>query len=413
MTRELQPFEPAGTIRIQPSKSILHRALICAALADGTSTIRNFALSKDIEATMRVLEGLGHARFEYGNGLCTVRGGLRETPVDLLDCGESGTTLRLTFPLALDGRPHVFTGAGRLMERPFGPYEDVCRAQHIALERAGNGIQVCGQLHSAAVYMPGNVSSQFISGLLLGFSQVSGVSQIIVTTPLESAPYVDLTRDMMAAFGAAVQAEGDTFLVRGPQLMTPCSLAAEGDYSHAAFFAAAAALAGEVTLEGLRRDSNQGDRAILEIVQDAGADVEWSGQGVTVSKGTLRPFEVDVSQIPDLVPILAVLACGAQGRSTLNNAARLRFKESDRLAAMHEELSKMGAIVEERPDALVIDGSGRLRGGDVEAHNDHRIAMALAVASLLADAPVRIDGADSVSKSAPLFFEEWTSIGGK
>lgn len=403
---------PHGTLRVQPSKSVLHRALICSALADGTSEIHNFAESQDITATMRVLSALGFARFECTGTVCTVHGGLSEQPTDPLDCGESGTTLRLLFPLALDGIPHTFIGAGRLLERPFDLYEDICRAQNIRLERGEGEIQVCGTLHSASAYLPGNVSSQFISGLLLGFSRTSGLSQILLTTTLESAPYVDLTCQVMGAFGANVTAADNAFSINGPQAFYPRDFFVEGDYSHAAFFAVAAALSGTVTLRGLRCDSQQGDRALFQILEDVGANIKWSEEGVTVSKGDLRPFEADVSQIPDLVPALAVLACGIRGHSALRNAARLRLKESDRLASMSEELTKLGARVDEQSDAIEFDGTGQLRGAAVHAHNDHRVAMALAAASLLTDGPVEIEGAESVSKSAPLFFQEWESIGG-
>lgn len=412
MKKLIHSFAPHGVVDMQPSKSVLHRALICAALAPGQSVIENYASSEDIEATMRVLRDLGLARFAPKGRECTVQGGMHEPSAAALDCGESGTTLRLLFPLMLDGREHEITGRGRLLERPFGPYEELCREQGINLERTTSGIHVCGVLRAGDIAVPGNISSQFISGMLLGFSRVPGESRIRVTSPLESAPYVDLTREVMEAFGAVTKVETDGFFVRGLQDYVACTFAVEGDYSHAAFFAAAGALGGSVRLRGLQRDSQQGDKAMLDILQSAGADVVWGEDEVIISRRDLQPMDVDVSQIPDLVPVLAALACGVKGRSVLRNAARLRMKESDRLSAMREELQKIGARIEEYPDALVIDGTGSLAGGHADAHNDHRVVMALAAAAVIACGPVEIDSAEAVSKSAPRFFEEWKAIGG-
>lgn len=412
MNRVMRSFVPQGAIRMQPSKSVLHRALICAALADGVSRLGNFARSDDIDATMGVLRALGIASFTTREDECTVHGSLGLLPEEMLDCRESGTTLRLLFPLALDGTKHILTGRGRLMQRPFGPYEELCRVQGIRLRRDAGGIIVHGRLSHGDIAFPGDVSSQFVSGLLLGYARQQGASRIVLTSPLESAPYVDLTRSVMRAFGAETERGSDFFAVRGPQQFRPRDMTVEGDYSHAAFFAAAGALAGSVTLAGLNRQSLQGDRAILDILSEAGADVTWSEDNVRVEKCTLRPFATDVSQIPDLVPVLAVLACGINGTSRLTNAARLRLKESDRLEAMTRELTKLGADVEELPDGLVIHGTGRLRGGAVESHNDHRVVMALCAAALVADGEVEINGTEAVKKSAPRFFEEWAAIGG-
>ena len=415
LSRIMHPFSVDGTVRVRPSKSALHRALICAALADGKSHITNFAYSADISATMGALESLGLARFTTQDSVCVVHGGLHGKPRIEIDCGESGTTQRMLFPLTLDGSRHILKGHGRLPQRPFGPYEDMCRQEGFTFRRTASGIESEGILRSMDVEMPGNVSSQFVSGYLLGLARMSGTSHVQLTSPLESAPYVDMTRDIMHRFG--VETEYDdasrTFTVPGGQRYHPADIEIEGDYSHAAFFAAAAALSGRVALTGLRRDSLQGDCAILDILRQAGANVRWMDDGsVVVQQDRLCAIDQDVSQIPDLVPVLASLACGAHGTSYLRNAARLREKESDRLEAMRMELNNIGAHVEEEADMLVVHADKPLTGGVADAHNDHRVAMALCVAALASRRPVLVAGTNCVRKSAPEFFQDWNRIGG-
>lgn len=413
LSRIVHPFHVDGEVRARPSKSELHRALICAALSHGVSTISNFAYSEDISATMGALESLGLATFETEDHICRVNGGLMRAPQREIDCVESGTTQRLLFPLMLDGTDHLILGRGRLLSRPFGPYDSLCRSKGYRLLKTKDGIEVKGTLSSTDVSLPGDISSQFISGLLIGFSHVNGSSAIRLTTPLESAPYVDMTRDMMRRFGVKTDYDGkDRFAVAGIQEYVPTDLAIEGDHSHAAFFAVAAALAGRVRISGIRRDSLQGDRAIFDILERAGANVVWSDDAVEVSEAPLSGVDVDVSQIPDLVPVLATMACSAKGTTHLRNAARLRHKESDRLASMCNELGALGADIVQTEDSLVIRGGPRLSGGVVHAHNDHRVAMALSVAALASSEPVLINGTNSVRKSAPEFFTDWDSIGG-
>lgn len=412
MKKKLTPFTPEGTIRLQPSKSILHRALICAALAPGTSELLNFAWSDDIQATARCLEGLGLCRINVRGAVCTVEGGLKLAGHTQLDCGESGSTIRFLMPLAMNGAEHIFEGRGRLMQRPFEPYARICEEQGIRFEHTPQGIIVKGVLRSGSFVLPGDISSQFITGMLLALPRLDGASTITLTTPLESAGYVAITRDVQQLFGVASEQTENGYTVAGNQRYKAATLAVEGDYSHATFFAVAAALRGELDLAGLRRDSVQGDRVVFDLLADIGANVKWGSENVWVGHGVLRPFDVDVSQIPDAVPALAVLAAGIDGTSRIRNAGRVRLKESDRLTAMAEELAKLGAQTEQTEDALIIHGTGRLHGGDVSAHGDHRVAMALTVASLLADAPVIIEDAEVVAKSGPQFFHEWEIIGG-
>lgn len=413
MRKILKAFTPSGTVRIQPSKSVLHRALICAALAPGESELLNFAWSDDIQATARCLEDLGLCRLDVSGSVCRVEGGLHEEGRPELDCSESGSTIRFLLPIALDGREHVFVGRGRLMERPFAPYEDICREQGIRFERGADRITVCGTLQPGRFQLPGDISSQFVTGLLLALPRLAGDSQIVLETPLESAGYVEITRSVQETFGVETEQTADGFAVPGSQSYKAATVAVEGDFSHATFFAVAAALAGELSLAGLRQDSVQGDRVVFELLGRIGADVSWQDGTVRIRSGKLSPFDMDVSQIPDAVPALSVLAAGIEGTSHIRNAGRVRLKESDRLAAMAEELTKLGAEIEQEDDSLTVHGTGSLRGGEVDTHGDHRVAMALAVASILASEPVTIHNAEVVAKSGPQFFKEWEIIGGE
>lgn len=403
----------AGRVMAQPSKSMAHRALICAALAGGESRIENVSRSADMEATMRCIRALGMADMAFeGNAVC-IRPGQREPGGRaLLDCGESGSTLRFFMPIApLFCAAAEFTGAGRLMERPQEPMRSLLSQKGASW----NGMTVSGQYAPGTFALAGDVSSQFISGLLFALPLLDGDSEIVLTTPLESAAYVDMTLAALGAFGVKAGFAGERVLrVPGGQKYQPRQFTVEGDYSHAAFFAVAGATGrGPVSIAGLAADSLQGDRAIFSILEEMGAKVEWSGGEVTVYPSALHGVDMDVRQTPDLVPALAVAACAAQGETRISGAARLRIKESDRLAAMRLELSALGADICETEDGLRISGGKPLRGGRVNAHGDHRIAMAMAIAAVQAQgAAIEIGGASSVAKSAPQFWEEFRVLGG-
>lgn len=411
--KTIAPSQIAGSIKIIPSKSVSHRALICAALAGGESTLNNIAFSEDVAATANALRDMGMCEYELDGDVCRVRGGLRNESKEVIDCGESGSTLRFLIPLALDGRKRTFVGHGRLMKRPMGEYDRVFLRNDVQVVKDADSMTLCGTLSGAEYAMPGNISSQFISGLLYALPLQMDDSGIHITTALESRPYIELTRSAQKAFGVTTYWNGDNIDISGRQGYRPCDFTVEGDHSHAAFFAVAAALSGEVLLTGLMEDSQQGDREILGILQCMGAQVEYEAAGIRVRKGALKPIEIDVSQIPDLVPVLAVLGCGVRGRMRIYNAGRLRYKESDRLHAITTELETLGADIVEYEDSLVINGTGVLRGGEVNSHADHRIAMALAVASCIAQEEIVIRDAMAVRKSAPNFYEEFALVGGQ
>ena len=375
-----------GTVMPPPSKSQSHRILIAAALGTEKSRIGNLGRSEDIDATRRCMAALKMP----GEGLPE------------LDCGESGSTLRFLIPVALalrgGGR---FTGHGRLMERPQEPYFAIFREKGIAWEQKDGTLTVRGRLTPGDYTLPGDVSSQFVTGLLYALPLLEGDSRILLTTPLESRGYIDMTLDALEQFGVKAEYDGDcVFRVPGNQKYRARDVVIEADWSNAAFWYAAVSLGCELDIQGLNAFSAQGDMRIVPYY------MKLQGMG---------PVDLDVSQCPDLVPPLAAMAALRAGETTrIVNAARLRIKESDRLAAVTEVLNAMGAQVEEFEDHLVICGKERLAGGvTVSGHNDHRIAMMAAIAAIRCEGPVTITGAECVKKSYPDFWEDYRSLGGK
>jgi 3-phosphoshikimate 1-carboxyvinyltransferase len=418
MEIRLEPGKLKGRIVIQSSKSQLHRALICAASGAGVSEIGNICESQDVLATLNgvVALGLAEVRRKAG-GAAEIRGNGRTEALQAdVNCGESGTTLRFLIPLALArGGRALFRGGGRLLDRPMRPYEEIFGPLGIVFSRNAEGIQVEGRLTPRRYALAGNVSSQFISGLLLALPLLEGDSQIALLTHLESRDYVEMTLEAMRIFGVRAYWENDRLLsVPGKQNYQPVNMVMEGDWSHAAFFLAAGALGGDVTCLGLNVNSVQGDKAILPLLERMGASVQICSNEVRTAGGRLRGVDIDVSQTPDLAPILAVLGCGCEGTTRICNAGRLRMKESDRLSAMSQELRALGADLEEGPDWLEIRGDpdAGLTGGRCRSHNDHRVAMSLAVASALCREAVTVAEAESVAKSSPSFWEDIRGLGG-
>ena len=422
----IEPGTIGGAVRVPSSKSLCHRAIICAGLAEGVSRIVGVTVSKDIEATIGAMSALGASIEMEAPGTLRITGlGGRTIPDGLVDigCNESGSTLRFMIPLAAAlGIRARFSGRGRLGARPMDVYYDIFRGQGLRFETEDGGLPltVRDPLRPGTFSVAGNISSQFITGLLLALPLLEGDSVISVTTPLESIPYVDLTLQVLEEFGIHIDNEDyGRFAIPGGQRFAPREYAVEGDYSQAAFFMAAAAIAGEnggLLLEGLSPSSAQGDRVICEILESMGVRIAWEGErAVRVYPcGQIRGRTLDVSQCPDLAPILAVLGAYAQGETRIVNAQRLRYKESDRLAAVSEELTAVGASVAQTEDGLHIAGrSGEgYSGGEVKDWNDHRIPMALAVFALGTRMGVALSGADSVAKSWPSFWEDFRHIGG-
>lgn len=400
----ITPRRLAGAVAPPPSKSQAHRVIIAAALSDGVCRLSNVALSQDIQATLDCMRLLGADASADGR---IVRGtelveGHEADPNPLLDCGESGSTLRFLIPvaLALRGRGR-FTGRGRLMERPQEPYFQLFAEKGIAWALNGGVLTVAGALTPGVYPLPGDVSSQFITGLLYALPLLAGDSEIRLTTGLESRGYVDMTLDALALFGVRADYDGGRrFWVPGNQVYRHRDASIEGDYSQAAFYYAACGLGSAVDITGLNPLSVQGDRCVTSFYE------ALKGPGEVV---------LDVSQCPDLAPPLAVHAALRAGQTTrLVNAGRLRIKESDRLASVTQVLNALGGRVEEGPDSLCIQGVEALAGGvAVDSHNDHRIAMMAAVAATRCAAPVTIRGAECVAKSYPDFWADYERLGGQ
>lgn len=385
MNIKITPSALSGVITPPPSKSQAHRLLIAGYLAGGEERISNLAGSEDMVATRACMEAL------------------RATGIGLpfLDCGESGSTLRFLIPVALALRGGgVFTGRGRLMERPQEPYFEIFREKGIAYGQKDGVLTVSGRLTPGLYTLRGDVSSQFITGLLYALPLLPGPSEIRLTTPLESAGYVDMTLDALARFGVKAEYDGaGLFTVPGGQTYVPCDCAVEADWSQAGFWYAARGLGGKLEISGMNPDSHQGDRVMEQWAALLG------GEGEVV---------IDLSGSPDLAPPVAAWAALRTGQVTrLVNAARLRIKESDRLATVAGELRKLGADVEEGSDFLTIRGVSSLSGGETTSHNDHRIAMMVAVAATKAAGPVLLHDARAVKKSYPNFWDDYAALGGK
>ena len=399
-----------------PSKSAAHRAVLCAALAEGTSHITNIEYSKDIRATLGAAAQLGAKITEEAHSV-TIKGhgtaGGFVTVTRPVFCNESGSTLRFMIPLfSLTAQKVRFTGAGRLFDRPQAIYQMLFERQGLQFEQTPEGITIFGRLRPGGFTLPGDVSSQFITGLLFALPLCREDSRIRLTTPLESAGYVDMTLQVLRQAGIRVEPLEDGWFIPGSQTYQPLDTAVESDWSQAAFLLAAGALGGEVTLTGLNPASAQGDREALSLFRRFGAAVEEAPGRIVCRKAPLHGIDIDAAQIPDLVPVLAVTAALADRVTHITGAARLRLKESDRLAAVADGIRRLGGRVEEGPDFLTITGVPRLTGGRAEGYNDHRIVMALSMAALGCEAPVTVTDAQSVAKSWPAFFEDYRAIGG-
>ena len=411
----ITPAKLQGSVRVPASKSMCHRAVICAGLAEGMSTLTGVTLSDDIEATIQAMRAMGADICKHSDRL-TITGIGGVNPVEAaVDCGESGSTLRFLIPLALLGEKRVtFNGRGRLAERPITEYAAICQQQGLVWETDGGlPVTVQGRLQSGQFNLRGDASSQFLSGLLFSLPLLIGDSRISLTTALESKGYVDLTLAALAEFGiTASHSNYREFHIPGGQTYKPRDYSAEGDYSQAAFWLVAGTIGKPVNCLGLAEGSLQGDRVIQTLIANAGGRITTIDGVVTVQPSTTQGTVIDVADCPDLVPVLAVLASLSKGETRIIRAGRLRLKESDRLLSTARELSKLGAQIREDGDSLIISGKAELDGGEVDSWQDHRIAMALAIASIRCKRPVYIRGAECVNKSYPGFWQDFVSLGG-
>ena len=409
MQKTILPGKLNGKLRAIPSKSQAHRLLICAALSDNSSEIYCPVLSKDITATAECLRALG-AKIDYSSGTFSVipagyidyteRDNAANAASDYaeLDCGESGSTLRFLLPVvcALGKKAHIKMH-GRLPERPLSPlWEELC-AHGSRLVKEGDTITVSGKLEPGSYSIAADISSQFISGLLFALPVLHESSTLQLTGKIESEGYISMTRRAQQVFSIAPVYEDKRFIIdKNQSYHSPGEVAVEGDWSNAAFWIAADSLGSSIEVTGLDTDSLQGDKAVTEAVD-------------RIRKGDAV---IDCSNIPDLVPILAVTASVSPGMTRFVNAGRLRIKESDRLKTVHAMLAALGGDCTETEDGLIIKGREQLTGGTVDGANDHRIVMSAAIAATVCRGPVNVLGVEAADKSYPDFWSDYASLGG-
>ncbi|WP_208560707.1 3-phosphoshikimate 1-carboxyvinyltransferase [Marinilactibacillus kalidii] len=402
----ITPKKVTGTVTVPPSKSMAHRAVICASLAEGRSVIQNIQLSDDMIATIEGMRGFGAVIEHVDNQLIVEGCGPKVSRVTSeIDCNESGSTLRFLVPLAtlFEGPTH-FTGRGKLGQRPLDTYQDMFKRQSLRYETGQSeqlDLTVEGRLSPGTYEMRGDISSQFITGMLMTLPLLDDDSTIKITTHLESIGYIDLTLSVLAEFGIEIQHDAHyrTFRIKGNQRYQARNHTVEGDYSQAAFWLTAKQLGNDIKVEGLKRDSLQGDREIVSMLEQLTT--------------TEHERTIDGAQVPDIIPTLALAAALTRGKTKLINLERLRIKESDRLMATQKELAALGANIQVVGDQLHIEGVESLKGGaDVWSHKDHRMAMMLAMASTVCEAPIQLKDPTCVKKSYPNFWEVFQEVGG-
>ena len=404
----------SGEIRVPSSKSLAHRAIIASSLALGKSVIRNVSMSNDIEATIKAMESLGSIIERDGDTL-TVYGSTVRRVNNLIDANESGSTLRFLIPVAmLSDEPVRFIGHNNLCNRPLDPYLDAFDEMGIVYKRGGSylPLDIASRLKPGKYNICGNVSSQFITGLLFALPLLEADSVINITTPLESKGYIDLTLDVLKYYGInIINNDYKEFIIEGNQAYTPRDYVVEGDYSQAAFYLCMDALGADIKLLDMNLESNQGDKAILKCLEDLGSEVIYDNSRLYVSEAKNNTL-IDLSQKPDLGPALSSLMALLKGTGNLIGASRLRIKECDRITSMNIELTKIGANIIEDFDSMRIRGVECFNSATFDSHNDHRVAMALAILSLRCNKEIRIKNAECVNKSYPSFWEDFKSLGG-
>jgi 3-phosphoshikimate 1-carboxyvinyltransferase len=407
-----------GVVSAPPSKAYTHRMLIAASLSNGTSKISNPLVSDDTQATLEAVKALG-AETEIYETCWTIHGKeALKTPSHPINCRESGSTLRFMIPVAaLAQGPSTFIFGASFERRPVAPLLESLRELGVESEvqRDGSSVMVCGGgIRGGKTSIRGDISSQFISGLLFACPRAKEDTEIFVTTKLESKGYVEMTLEVLVKHGleGAVNADLSCLWIPSDQSYVPCDHSVPGDFSSAAFLLAAAAVtSSRITVKNLDYRTCQGDRAILGVLREMGAAVNIGEDSVDVEWGELVGVDIDAKDIPDLVPVCAVLGCYAEGRTEIYNAKRLRYKESDRLDSISTELKKMGADIRVNEDGLTINGGSPLHGATINPHNDHRIAMACAVAALGAEGKTKIQNVECINKSYPQFFSDLRLLG--
>lgn len=420
MDKVFLPGSLKGIAAAVPSKSEAHRSLICAGLTKGETVLSGWATSEDMAATMRCLHALGTTFREENGKMHVFGGGPLPEKVPHMDCGESGSTLRFFVPIAMAlSGGGVFVMHGHLSRRPMDIYRDLFVPKgaewHMGIGIDGAAeLVVRGRLQPGDYVLPGNVSSQFISGLLLALPLLSEESTLTVTGTVESTGYIDMTLSALKDSGVIVEELAPySWRIPGAQAYQAKSGVLNGDWSQAAVLLCAGAVAGDITLTGLRTDSNQGDRDVLRMMQKLGAVVEQTDRGLRVKRCDLHGTELDLRNCPDIAPMLALVCQLAEGESRLTGCGRLRLKECDRLAATADILNNLGGCVKIQGDDLVIKGVPQLKGGYADTRFDHRMVMLAAIAALRSETPVSIHGAEALDKSWPTFLDDYAKLGGQ
>ncbi len=397
------PRKLEGEVKIPPSKSMAHRSIICSALAKGISEISNIDYSNDIIATIKAMESLGTKFTKIGDKLIVDGSSTFSIEDSFIDCNESGSTLRFLVPISIVKENKVnIIGTGFLGKRPITTFYDIFDRQGIkySYKEGVLDLNIEGKLKADTFKVEGNISSQFISGLLFALPLLDGDSIIEITTNLESRSYLDLTLSMLKTFGIDIINEDyKKFIVRGNQEYKPHNYEVEGDYSQGAFFYCANFIGNNIVIKGLDENSLQGDKQCVDIIKEFLADDE-------------KEITIDANNCPDIIPVITVAASFRKGRTNIINAGRLRIKECDRLNAITTEVNKIGGKVIELTDSLIIDGVDSFVGGHVSSHDDHRIAMSMAIASTRCKEELVIDNRKCVAKSYPSFWEDFKALGG-
>lgn len=404
-----------GTVTAPPSKSYTHRAFVIASLADGESIIESPLLAGDTLSTLNAMKAFGVEVEENDNIVIKGSSGTLETPKGEIDCGNSGTTIRLVSGVAaLDGTV-TLTGDESVRKRPMQPLLDALEQLGVMTSSNDGTPPVTiegGGIEGSVVEVRGDVSSQFISSLLIVAPYAEKDMKIKITTPLLSRPYVDMTRDIMKEFGVKAEGDYESFEVESGQKYKGTNYRVEGDFSSASYFLALAALTGsEITVKNLNENSKQADRIIVDILREMGVGVTWNGSEVTLKDGSLKGIEVDLCDAPDLLPTVAALGCRARGETVIKNVGHARFKETDRIAAVTKEFKKFGVEINEYKDGMSIKGAEKLKGAEVKSYKDHRMAMALAVLGASSEGATVIDDVRCINISFPGFFGGMEQLG--
>ena len=417
MIAVLHASQLQGTVTAAASKSGMQRACALAFLNNGSTLIKNPGNSEDVLAALEIIRQLGATLTQNGDGSITVLSNGKPVVSGMIDCNESGLSLRMFTAIAALGDSVIrLGGKGSLLKRPVGFYDSVLPQLHVSIS-SNNGlppITVCGPMEPADISIDSSSSSQYLTGILLAFAKATRQSVVVEVQQLKSKPYIDLTLQMLEHFGYDVrQTSPSTFQVNPvPPRERHIVYEVESDWSGSAFLLVAGALAGDVNVKGLDIHSAQGDKAILDVLALAGADLSVDEGRIRVTNTLpLRPFDFDATHYPDLFPPLVALAASCPGISTIRGVSRLAAKESDRAASLKDVFSRMNVNIQTETDTMTILGSTAVTGADVYAHQDHRIAMACAVAALNATSAMRIEGAESVNKSYPAFFDHLKLLG--